>query len=159
MEEMIHRFQDQLPATSALTGGEPSPEALVRRYLAALARRDSTTLGTLIVTRAEYGYLAFPNTALALPPYQLDPAYAWFHLRSESESGIRRALAKYGGGALEYDAHQCSADATEGRAATIWEDCRVQLRVGNGMPFEVAMFGAIIEYRGQFKFLSYASRV
>ena len=157
MEELVRRFQAGLPAVDALENGESTRDALVRRFVAAVAGRDSAILGTMVITRPEYGYVYFPGSHLARPPYELDPGYAWFHVRSESESGIRRALGVFGGRALDYVGHTCTTDSAQNGPVRIWKNCKVRLRRDGGPPAEVGLFASIIEHRGQFKFFSYAN--
>jgi hypothetical protein len=157
MQELIGRFRTGLPAVDGLVGGERSREALVRRFLVALATRDTVTLTVIVVTRQEYAYIYFPGSHLAKPPYELDPGYAWFHTRSESESGIRRTMRRFGGHSLAYAGHQCTADLTRQGPVKLWTNCVVRLRVDGGPFVEAGLFDAIIEHQGDFKFFSYAS--
>ena len=49
IEEEIRRFREAVPEVPAsLTGGEPSRDALVRRWAAALEQRDSAALGSML---------------------------------------------------------------------------------------------------------------
>ena len=155
MEEYLRRFREGLPEPAGLRGGEPSQEALARRFLLALATRDTVALGALLVSRAEFGWLVFPGHPYARPPYELDPAIFWLQLRVESAKGLAKTLERFGGTRAELRSVECQRDTLQlhGGGARLWSACRVGL--GSDPP--VRLFGTVVELEGRYKLLSFAS--
>jgi hypothetical protein len=92
-EENLRRFRLTVSGTppDRLTGGEPTTDALLRRYWALLAIGDTLKLSPVIVSRAEYAYLyapVSPEFASGLPPH-----VGWEIILSQSGRGLTRALA------------------------------------------------------------------
>lgn len=158
MAEYVRRFREGLTEPAELEGGEASPEALARRFLDALAARDTASLLRLLVTRAEFAWLVFPDHLYARPPYELDPAIFWLQLSHESGKGLGTTLRRLGGQPLELLALECQRDMvqlTRG-AARMWSPCRVRYREGDNLVSR-RLFGAIVERNGRFKLMSTAN--
>jgi hypothetical protein len=156
-EEEMRRFTEGLgPAPTALTGGEESRDALVRRFARALEQRDTADLRRMHLTRAEFAYLYYPTTPVSQPPYDLSPGLYWFQLEGNSNRGITRTLAERGGRPLGYAGVECAPPVAEGENR-IHARCVVR-RVGSPAGSEV-LFGSILERDGRFKFISYASKL
>ena len=153
----IARFQSGLPRPRVLSNAAPSREALVRSLLNALRRQDTAAIADLFISRSEFAYLYFPSSPVARPPYELDPALAWFQLSAESERGIRKTLSVLGGQSATYEAHSCTPDRSAAGSPRIWRGCTLRWRDTHGAASEGSLFAAIIEYRGRFKFFSYAT--
>ena len=159
MSRLIERFQRGLPLVTRLEHGAESRDSLVRGLVEALRRRDTSAVARAFITRAEFARLYFPASALARPPYEIDPAFAWFQLSSESEKGVHKALGVLGGREAMYLASTCEAPPEAVAAVRLWSRCTVRLRSREGVETEVALFGSIIEHGGRFKFFSYANRL
>jgi hypothetical protein len=91
-EEDLRRFRATIsgPAPTALVGGAPSTDALLRRYWTLLTQRDTLAMTSLVVSRAEYAYLYFPfsrEAAAGMPP-----AAGWELILAQSGRGLTRAL-------------------------------------------------------------------
>ena len=157
MADMIARFQAGLPPIAAMRNASPSREALVRRFVSALASRDTVALASMLISRAEFAHLYFPGSALAAPPYELDPAFAWFQMELENERALRQALRRHGGAELEYRWHACTASPAQGQSG-IWRNCRVTWKTPDGVVTQRA-FMSIIEHRGTYKFFSFANKL
>lgn len=157
IEEEVRRFRLDLGAPPAqLTGGAASPAALIRQFAIALERRDSAALKAMMLSKAEFGYFYFPWSEYATPPYRQKPALVWFRLAMVSERGIGRALARDGGRPLEIVGHRCGSPVVARGDLRLHQDCRLRLR-RDGAIVERRLFGSIVERRGRFKFLSYAT--
>ena len=157
MPELIARFQAQSgPRPDALDGGARSPEALARAYVVALAGGDTSGLRSLAVSRPEYGHLIFPASAMAHPPYELDPAVAWLMLGLESEKGAARALAFAEAKPLSFVGLECPEPERRG-TYRLWSDCAVSVRFADGSTQRARLFGQMVEVGDRYKFLSYAN--
>jgi hypothetical protein len=91
-EENLRRFQATVaaPANARLTGGAPTTDALLRRYWALLSTSDTLAMTPLIVSRAEYAYLYFPESIEATSG--MPPAVGWELIVRQSGRGLTRAL-------------------------------------------------------------------
>jgi hypothetical protein len=158
MEEYLRRFREGLSEPGALTGGAGAREELARRFLAAVARRDTAALLGLLVSRAEFAWLVFPDHLYARPPYELDPEIFWLQIRAQSAKGLGRVLERLGGDRLELEGLSCRADTVQvrGDALRIWSPCGLSYRQG-GRALSGRLFGSIVERDGRAKFLSYAN--
>ena len=131
----------------------------MKRFVQALQQGDTTSLGRMLITRAEFAYLYYPTSRASKPPYEEAPDLNYMRSREHSGKGIRRALKLIGGRKARYAGYVCSsATRTEGEN-TLWGPCTVKADTGAGPPAELSLFGAIIERAGQFKFLSYANQL
>lgn len=159
MDEEIRRFKAQVadPVT-ALAGGVASAEALVVRFMSALAVRDSVALTRLAITPAEFIHLYYEHTRFTAGPYQMSPHLVWFQLETAGGKGLTRALARFGGRPLGYVDHACDADTTEG-PNRLRGGCVVRVRGASGTTESLSLFGPMIERGGAWKFVSYANRL
>src|SRR5688572_10152652 len=74
VEEEIRRFQATLgDRPYALSGGAADRTSLVRSFVEAIERHDERALQRLVVDRAEFGYLIYPDSPNTRPPYRLSP--------------------------------------------------------------------------------------
>lgn len=157
MPEMLRRFRSGLPETRALTGGAGSPEALVRRFIAALSARDRTALGQLALSRAEFAWLYFPATPDAEQDTGMPPTLRWDAVTRNSETGITRALTRVGGQALTLQSLDCPAPARAVGTMRLHEGCTLRLSLADGGRFTGRLFGTIVEIDGRFKFVGYSN--
>jgi hypothetical protein len=159
MPEYLRRFRVGTDSVAALTGGAPTREALARRFLDAVAVRDSVTLGGLLVSRSEFAWLVFPDHIYAAPPYELDPALFWMQLVAGSAKGSARVLERVGGQPLAFVGLECQRDTLQLRQgpATLWGPCTVRYREGDSTVAR-RLFASIIERDGTAKFLGYANQ-
>jgi hypothetical protein len=157
MDTMIARFRAGLPDPGTFdSGAAPSRDALVRRFLEALARRDSSAIDAMVMTRAEFAWIYFPHHAYAAPPYELPPQTFWMLIRGNSDKGRTRLLQRLGGTAVPLERYDCRPSTTIRAPLREWEGCRIRTFVG-GAPQELALFGSIVEHQGRFKFASLAN--
>lgn len=156
METLMARFRDSLPRVDSFTGGSPDRETLVRRFLAAVTARDSQAIRDMVVSRAEFGWLVFPDHIYHLKPYELDPAIFWLQLSAPSSQGIKELLGRYGGVPLVLDSLGCPRDTTQLFRGTMamWGPCTARVRTPD-TTLTHQFFGSIIARDGRYKFLSY----
>lgn len=158
-EEELRRFQASLTDTvRALTGGAPSRDDLVARFVAALEAGDSTAFAPLALTAAEFGWLWFPGSRFTRPPYRTKPGLLWFQLQNASSRGINRAFRRFGGQPLGFEGYACPDDpVVEGENRT-WEACTVTIRpAGADSARTLRLFGGILERGGRWKFVGYGN--
>jgi hypothetical protein len=158
MAEYVRRFRTGLAEPTAFAGGAADRDALARRFLDAVSRRDTAVLRSLLVTRAEFAWLVFPDHLYSHPPYELDPDIFWLQLREETGKGATRVLQRYGGVPLTYLGLQCQRDTVQivSGPDTVWSKCRLRYRAGDST-LTRGLFGSIVQRGSQSKFLSYHS--
>lgn len=157
MDTMIARFRAGLADPGTFdSGAAPSRDALVRRFLDALARRDSTALDAMVLNRAEFAWIYFPHHAYVAPPYELPPQTFWMLIRGNSDKGRTRLLQRLGGTTVPLENYECRPSTMIRAPLREWEACRIRTIVG-GAPQELVLFGSIVEHQGRYKFASFAN--
>lgn len=158
MDVMLARFREPLPKVEQLKGSAGDRETLVRTFIDAVAAGDSTTLTGLLVSRAEYAWLIYPEHLYAKPPYELDPGIHWLQVQASSSKGLARILERYGKRPLEFRSLACNVDTLQftGGVTKAWAPCTVTYR-GNDSMLTRRLFGTIVERDGVAKFLGYAN--
>lgn len=158
-EEALRRFREGLPAVDSLAGGAESRDALVAAFVRALGAADTAALAGLAITPAEFAYLYYPTATQALPPYDLEPRLMWFMLFEQSNQGIRRALQRYGGGAMRLADYDCEAGGQREGENTIHGPCVVRWVDRRGDTLAAPLLSRILERGGRHKVLSYANKL
>jgi hypothetical protein len=158
MPEYLRRFRVGVAEPARFAGGAADREALARKFLSGVAKRDTAALRNLLLSQAEFAWLLFPDHVYSRPPYELDPALFWMQLRSESDKGLETVLRREGGRSLALVAVHCARDTVQVRARSvrIWSPCTVRYRSGNGVVSH-RLFGSIVERDGRMKLLSLAN--
>ncbi len=157
MPEMIRRFRADLPEVRQLIDGEVSRQALVAKFVQAVATKDKKALGHLTLSRAEFAYVYFPNSSDATAANGLSPQLRWNGITLNSEKGITRALDRVGGKPLTLESLDCPNPPTTSGAMTLHDGCTVRIAATDGTKFSGRLFGSIIEFGGRFKFVGYAN--
>jgi hypothetical protein len=158
MAEYQRRFREGLVEATALEGGAESPEALTRDFLAAISARDTAALRRMVLSRAEFAWLFFPDHRYSEPPYELDPAIFWMQVTAENGKGLERTLQRYGGSPLTLQRLECRADTLQmlRGPTTLLGPCTVRYRTADST-LTRRLFGSVIRRDGRVKFVSYAN--
>jgi hypothetical protein len=156
LEEALRRFRVGLRVVKELSGGAPTREALVRRFVRAVEQRDTAAVRAMVLSRAEFAYLYYPDSPFTRQPHEQMAGLVWFLTQSNSSKGITRAFDRLGGQPLGYRGHQCNVRPKRQGPNQLWENCVVRLGHGNS-DAELRLFGSIIERDGRLKFVSYAN--
>jgi hypothetical protein len=155
--EQLRRFRESIPAADSLRHGADSRDGLIRRFLQAVATKDSATLNHLVIDRAEFAYLYYPTAAISKPPYEAPPQLLWGQILTASDEGISRLLTRVGGRPLTLVAVECGQPTTIEDRNTLHEKCEIVVRIGTAAPSRERWFGTIIERDGRFKFIGYTN--
>lgn len=156
LDEALRRFRTGLPRVYSLSGGAASRDELVRRFVRAVERSDTTGLRAMIISRAEFAHLYYPTSPYTREPTKQAAALAWFFIIEPSKIGITRVLNRFGGASLSYGGHSCGAPPRREGDNVLWEECALRIG-GAGGTRTLQLFGLILEREGRFKFLSYAN--
>jgi hypothetical protein len=156
LDEALRRFRVGLPAVTRLSGGAPTREALIRRFVRAVEGRDTAAVREMVLSRAEFAYLYYPHSPFTGEPYKQMAGLVWFLTRANSSKGITRVFDRLGGRPLAYRGHQCSSEPQRQGPNLLWENCSLRLGEQDEQS-EVRLFGSVIERDGELKFVSYAN--
>jgi hypothetical protein len=157
VDSSLRAFRRGLTQVEELGGGERSRDALVQRFVTAVTARDTTALRRMLITRAEYAWLYFPDARLARPPYGIDPAFLWMQVGSNTERDLPKAFEAVGPSA-SYAGVSCPDSTVREGPNRLHEQCLAVVARGARRD-TLSLFGTIVERDGQFKFLSYANRL
>lgn len=157
VDSSLRAFRSGLTEVRALEGGEGSRDALVQRFVTAVTARDTAALRRMLITRAEYAWLYFPEARLARPPYGIDPAFLWMQVGSNTDRDLPKAIDAVGQGA-SFAGVACPDSALSEGRNRIHERCLAVVARGARRD-TLSLFGTILERDGRFKFLSYANRL
>lgn len=158
IDTLLARFRATIADTpSTLAGGEASAERLAREFLRAVSSNDSTSIRRLVVNRAEFAWLYYPHTRFTKPPYELGPELLWLQMNEASEKGIVRALRRYSGSALRFEALVCPDSVSVEGPNRIRMGCQLRFATADSAARTMRMFGSLLERDGRWKIISYAN--
>ena len=156
MAAALAQFRQGLPETHTLADASSTRDALVERFATALVNADTAAFARMMMTRAEFAWLYYPNTKHTRPPYEMEADLLWFFMIENARKGIGRALREYAGKRLGYEGYRCAAEPeTEGRNR-LWQGCVIRMGSTHGT-VEKRLFGTILERDGRFKLVSLAN--
>ena len=159
IEEEVRRFRLAAGGTpvTALGGGSPSREALVRRFVAALAAGDSTGLAAMALSPREFIDLVYLESPYTRPPYRQAPQLLWGQMQNSSRKGFIRLLRRVGGLPLHYVSHRCATPPEVQGRNRLHAACTVAIRDDRHRTETHRLFGSIIARDGIYKFVGYAN--
>ena len=159
IEEEIRRFREGLLEATAFSGGAPSRDTLVERFVAVVESGELQPLAELLLTRSEFGYLYYPHTIYTAPPYELSPGLLWFQMENLTSRGLTRLSQRLAGNPLHVTGYTCEEPPLVQEENTVWNECRLAMDPPDGEPYDIRLFGSIVERGGVFKFVSYSSEL
>lgn len=138
-----------------LAGAEGSADALGRRVLAALERRDLDDLRRVALREREFRQHVWPDLPAARPERNLPLSYVWGDLHQKSETALASTLAAYGGRRLELVAVRNVGAATQFNTSVVRRQTELTVREAGGGVRQIRVFGSTIEEAGVFKVFSF----
>jgi hypothetical protein len=151
VDEEIRRFNaTNGERPSGFAHGAATRSSLVKEFVSAIEHNDTTALARLVIDRSEFGYLVYPSSPNAAPPYRQSPDLVWTMRSAGTEKAAKRLLARFGGRGLGFHGYSCPTRPEREGDNTLWSGCVVRSDAAK----ELRMFGAIIERDGRFKFLA-----
>jgi len=148
------------PVAERFTGGAASVDALVARFLAALAAKDKDTIHALRVTEAEYLDIVLPGSRdPGRPPHDYDhhdqpSRYFWSVLDTKSVYTEANLIAAWGGEPLELKSIKYRKGTKEYAGYRAYKQLSLMVKRKDGTDDELRI-GSIAEVDGQYKFISY----
>ena len=157
LDEKLAMFREGLAAPTTLSEGATSREALVRQFVDAVERRDTALVRAMVLDRAEFAWLYYPDSPYTRPPTLQEAPLAWFLVVENSQKGITRAFNRFGGSGIEYADLRCDPEPIREGRNLFWRDCVVVLNTRLEGRVTRRLFGNIMERDGRFKFFSYTN--
>ena len=154
----LQRFRADIGEAANRLDGPASRDALVRHFVRALNAGDVAALRDLMLSRAEFAYLYYPESPQSRPPYGLEPQLMWLQISARSDRGLSRALRAFAGGRLRYLSYACEAEPGRAGAVRLYNACVISHQE-NGATITEPLFGSIVERDGRYKFVGYANRL
>lgn len=146
---------DARASGSPLANAYTSPEALAAAALEAIDARSDSTLAALMITRAEYEGLLWPE----MPDGEYTPfAFIWSQTLPESRSARRNVMREYEEVGLRLVSVDLGPDATIERypSFTLYRDARMTVRRADTGAEEVfPLMDALVEMDGGWKYMNY----
>lgn len=161
IEEELRRFRAGLEERPRqLTGEWTSRESLVRHFIERLEAADTAAFPEMLITRAEFAELYYPESPFASPPYELGPHLVWYQMVNRISRGLGRLLRGFAGREVGYRLHRCDPEPEVHGESRVWTNCTVTLRPpGTEEDVRLRLFGNVLERDGRFKFLTYANNL
>lgn len=156
-EEAIRRFRATIPGTAPreLSGGAASADQLLRIYWANLIAKDSASVQTLSVDKAEFAYLYLPDSPEIRSGMQ--PQIAWLLLDEASLRGLSRArLRAEQASTATVRGVTCAGDPVQSGVARVEGPCGVVLQRAEGRD-TVWIANRLITRDGVVKLLGFAN--
>jgi hypothetical protein len=157
VEEMLRRFRTAV-------GGEPvtafqyasdSRDALVARFMKAVASSDSLDLHRMALNAREFADLVYPESPNTHPPYRQDPALMWRTIQNPSVGGLTRLLRRTAEIPANLQSYECTGRTEQQGKNTLIGRCFLRVADTTGAISTHRYFGTIIERGGKFKIVSY----
>lgn len=136
-----------------LANAQPSPEALSRAYLDALARKDTDAMKALRITRDEFCRYVFPELPAAKTP-NVSCDWVWDQATLKSMAGMARVLNENGSARYEY-VSITYASTERYDSFNVLKSPTVTVRDEQGRQSDVRLFGSILEMDGKYKLFSF----
>jgi hypothetical protein len=156
LDSALTLFRVGLDPIAELENAELSMDRAVRRLWEAVQRSDTAALRTIVMNRREFAYLYYPTSPFTRAPSKQEPGLVWFLHLQNSEKGVSRLLARYGGKPLPVVRSECRPPARREGANVIWDDC-VQRLVSGTDTVVMRLFGGVYERNGRFKIFSFSN--
>ncbi len=156
--EQLRRFRMDVPERpDSLRHAGASMNVLVQRWGRAVAGRDTAALNAMTINRAEFAWIYYPGSKLSKPPYEAPPQLLWAQILANSDGGARQLIQRFGGSRFDVLSVSCPPASDTTVSSRVYTDCRVRVRVADGVVPEDRLFGSIVEHQGRFKFLGYTN--
>ena len=151
--EHLRRFRAALPQTDTLRQASPTRDALIQRWARAIGGNDTTDLNAMIMDRAEFAWLYYPDSPMSRPPYEAPPELLWGQLLASSNKGATQLVSRFGGSRVTVSRLRCPTPPDTQGANLLHSKCKARLAAPGKQTVDGILFGTIIERDGRFKFV------
>lgn len=155
--EHLRRFRAALPQTDTLRQASPTRDVLIERWARAIGGNDTTDLNAMIMDRAEFAWLYYPDSPMSRPPYEAPPELLWGQLLASSNKGATQLVSRFGGSRVTATRLACPTPPDTQGVNVLLSKCAVRLSAPGKPTLEGVLFGTILERAGRFKFVGLSS--
>ena len=138
-----------------LAAAQASAPELAQAVLAALERRDLTSLRAVALDEQEFRDEVWPELPSARRERNLPFSYVWGELRQKSEAGLAQTLASHGGQHYDLIAVRFLDDTTQYKSYLVHRKAELTVKDTAGTQTQLRVFGSVLEKNGRFKVFSY----
>jgi hypothetical protein len=149
-----------------LANTRPSIDEIGQKVLAAVQKNDYKELDAMRITEQEFRELIFPGLPIGkIEQWKKNFDFVWGDVNTKSMYGLRAVLARHGGQKFTYVKTIFKKDKTtfelestnpfSKQSYISHQDAWVIAKDDKGTEKELKLFGAIIEYRGKYKIMSF----
>ncbi|HYP29908.1 MAG TPA: hypothetical protein VE262_24575 [Blastocatellia bacterium] len=137
-----------------LINGQPSPEALAKRFLKYLSGNDAKAIQSLRLTRREFCEYVWPELPSSrIPNVTCD--WAWDQATLKSDGGLSELLPRHAGRRYEVTLVRFAGGTEDHYTYRIHKDTRLVLKDESGEQREVSVLGSMLEMDGRYKLFSF----
>ena len=133
----------------------PSPDALSRAVLGALAAEDADGLAGLALSELEFRTVVWPELPSSRPERGLPFDYVWGDLHQKSTNALRRLVARHGGRRYTLAGVAFRGETTPYETFRVHREAVLHLLDEEGNELTLPLFGSVLERDGEFKLFSY----
>ncbi len=147
----------QLPRAAGsgqLVAAQPSPEALARRFLDALAKRDLDGIRELRITGTEFCQYVWPELPSSRVP-NIKCDWVWDQATLKSEGGLYKLLPRHAGKRYELVSVRFLKGIDRHQSYKVLKEAQLVVKDERGVEQELRLFGSMLERNGQFKLFSF----
>ena len=143
-----------------LEGAQPSLDAVGRAIVDALNAEDRSALLGLALSSSEYKERLFGALVQHPNAYQMGPDLLWDMHAAESNGELGRALSRYGGRNLAFEAIAVEREEPREGGVVFHKRPKITAKDADGNRYTLLVVGTIIEHpaSGGFKVLGFRNR-
>lgn len=139
---------------SAWQGGLPSPEALGVAIVEALNRGDAAKIDALVIGKAEYQQLLWPEFPNAKNGSGISPEDAWTFHEMNLAKHKSRALSDWGRRDLKFRRLGWARDE-DYKNFHLKRDVVLEVETPDGQIEQITALGSIVEYNNSYRLLTF----
>lgn len=139
----------------ALTGSEPSLDALAGTAWAALQAGDTAALARLRLTEEEHNARVWPELPAADPAVNYPVDQAWQNIELRDRAALERLLPRWRGSGHKLEGIRCVGDPAPFRSFEVLQDCWLKVRAPGGRAEDVQLFKDVLVRGGEHKVFRY----
>ena len=134
---------------------QPTPEALAREVLVAIAQRQPERLRALALNEDEFEHRVWRGLPAARPERNLPWSYVWMDLRQKSDATLDRTLRRYAGQQFTVASIRFEGGATDHGDFRVHRETVLEVRDSAGSSLDLRVLGSMIEADTGWKVFSY----
>ena len=111
----------------------------------------------MVVNGREFVDIYYPGSPYAKGPFRQPLSVAWRMIQNPSVAGFTKLIHRLAGHPLTYVWQRCEPRVVHEGRVDRYSGCLLRIVDERGRSVTKRLFGSIVSYEGQFKFLSYTN--